>query len=472
MRARLREWTPERVAAYTGVEASTLRRIAREFAEARSAVAYARVGVCNNAFGTLASFAVDLLNIVAGRLGEIGGAMFPTPAIDLPMLARLTNSDGFDRWRSRVRGLPEIAGDLPASTLAEEMETPGEGQVRAFVTFAGNPVVSTPNGTRLAAALENLDFMVSIDLYVNETTRFADLILPPCGPFSDDHVDVFFAGAAAHNGIRWSPAPVPRGENERADWEILLELAFRLGGGPTGMPVVDTLFRGARAVGFEYSPNATIDLAVRAGPYGDRFLPWRSGLTGKKIRDAAHGVDLGPLQPGVERRLYHRDGLIDVGPPRIMQAITELAEQVDRPRDPDVLLLVGRRDVRSNNSWMHNLPRLVSGKERCVLFVHSEDAARLGLSDGGTVVLESRVHRGEVPVRITDEVRPGVVSLPHGYGHGASARYQRVAGERPGVSANDWTDDQSVESVVGQSILNGVAVRLRAASREDVAAAQ
>jgi anaerobic selenocysteine-containing dehydrogenase len=135
-------------------------------------------------------------------------------------------------------------------------------------------------------------------------------------------------------------------------------------------------------------------------------------------------------------------------------------------------LLVGRRDVRSNNSWMHNLPRLVSGKERCVLFVHSEDAARLGLSDGGTVVLESRVHRGEVPVRITDEVRPGVVSLPHGYGHGASARYQRVAGERPGVSANDWTDDQSVESVVGQSILNGVAVRLRAASREDVAAAQ
>jgi anaerobic selenocysteine-containing dehydrogenase len=460
IREQLAVWTPERVAAYTGIAADTTRRIAREFASAKTAAAYARVGVCNNAFGTLANYAVDLLNLVTGRLGAVGGAMFAAPAIDLPSLARLTKSDGHARWRTRVRGLPETSGDVPASALAEEMETPGPGQVRAFLTLAGNPVLSTPNGRRLAKAIEQLEFMVSIDYYINETTRFANVILPPCGPFSDEHVDFFFANAMAHNAIRWTEPAIPRGPDERADWEIMLELAFRLGGGPTGMPALDALYRLGWRLGLTHSPATTFDLVMRAGPYGDRFLPWRDGLSARKVKAATHGIDLGALEPGFSRRVYHHDSKIHVAPELFIAALAELAAEVDRERSSEDLLLIGRRDVRSNNSWMHNLPKLVSGKNRCVLYVHPSDAARIGLRDGGSAIMESRVHRAEVPVEITDDVRPGVVSLPHGHGHGSSRPYQRVAAEQPGVSVNDWTDDQAVESIVGQSILNGVRVRL------------
>jgi anaerobic selenocysteine-containing dehydrogenase len=470
IREQVATWTPERVAAYTGIDAEKTRRIAREFASAKTACAYSRVGVCNTAFGTLASYAVDLLNIVTGRLGAEGGAMFASPPIDVPLLARLTKSDGHGRWRTRVRGLPETSGDVPASTLAEEMETPGPGQVRAFLTIAGNPVLSTPNGTRLAKALEQLEFMVSIDYYINETTRFASVILPPCGPLSDGHVDLFFANAMAHNAIRWTEPAIVRGPDERADWEILLELAFRLGGGPTGMPALDAFYRLGRRLGMKYHPNTLFDLAVRTGQHGDHFLPWREGLSASKIQARPDGIDLGPLRPGSSRRVYHDDGKIHLAPKLIVAAFDELGADVARERSPNDLRLIGRRDIRSNNSWMHNLPKLVSGKDRCVLYVHPDDAQRLGLRNGGTAVMESRVHRAEVPVEITDDVRPGVVSLPHGHGHAPSRPYQSVSAQRPGVSANDWTDDQAVESIVGQSILNGVDVRLSAASSETRAA--
>lgn len=463
VRAELRKWAPERVAGYTGVPADTIRRLARELAAAPTGVVYSRLGVCNSAFGTLASYAGDLLNVLAGRLGAVGGALFATPAIDLALLARLTGSDGHARWHSRVRGLPETAGDVPASTLAEEMDTPGEGQVRAFVTYAGNPVLTTPNGQRLERALSKLDFMVSIDLYVNETTRLADVILPPCSPLSDEHVDLFFANVGARNGIRWTEPAIARGPDERADWEILLELSHRLRGGPTGMAPLDVLFRAGRALGIQYSVDDTLALALRAGPYGDRFMPWRKGLTAETVREALHGVDLGPLAAGSASRIHHASGRVELAAAPIVSALAELDRDVEREREADELLLIGRRDVRSNNSWMHNLPRLASGQDRCVLFVNPDDAARLGLVDGGLAVLESRTHQGEVPVRVTGEIRPGVVSLPHGFGHGRARRFQRVASERPGVSANDWTDDQLVESVVGQSILNGVPVRLRPA---------
>jgi anaerobic selenocysteine-containing dehydrogenase len=467
IRAQLAAWTPERVANYTGIDADVTRRIAREFAAAPTAAAYARLGVCNTAFGTLASYAVDLLNIVTGRLGAVGGAMFASPAIDVPLLARLTKSDGHARWRTRVRGLPETSGDVPAAALAEEMETPGPGQVRAFLTLAGNPVLSTPNGRRLAQALDRLEFMVSIDYYINETTRFANVILPPCGPFSDEHVDVFFANAMAHNAMRWTEPVLPRGADERADWEILLELAFRLGGGPTGMAGLDALYRLGWRMGLPHSPESTFDLVMRAGTRGDRFVPWKDGLNAKKLKAVPHGIDLGPLEPGFARRVYHDDGKVHVAPQLFISALGELGADVDRGRAHDDLLLIGRRDIRSNNSWMHNLPKLVSGKDRCVLYVHPQDAARLGLRDGDKAVMESRVHRGEVPVEVTDQVRPGVVSLPHGHGHATSQ--QRIAAERPGVSANDWTDDQAVESIVGQSILNGVRVRLYAADPMPIA---
>ena len=449
--AAIGDFTPERVASHAGVPADVITRLARDFARARSSVAYARIGICNNAHGTVASYAVDLLNAVAGRLGAQGGAVFPKPAIDLPRLAKLAGADGFARWRSRVRGLPETAGDVPASTLAEEIETPGTGQVRALITYAGNPVLTVPNGPRLARALSRLDFMVSIDMYINETTRFADIILPPCGPLSDDHLDLMFANVAAHNLVRWTEPVLPKAEGELEDWEIMLELAFRLGGGPTGMKPVDAVFRAARKLGLRFDMQRLFDLVLRFGPHRIR---------GADVRSAPRGVDLGPVQPGLAHRIFHRDGRVDLAPASILTAIAQLSAALGPLTSAGELLLIGRRELRSNNSWMHNLPKLVSGKERCTLLIHPRDAERLGVRDGAQVLLESRVHRGQVLARISDEVREGVVSLPHGYGHGGLTAYQRVSAAVSGASMNDWTDDSRVEAVVGQSILNGVPVRV------------
>jgi anaerobic selenocysteine-containing dehydrogenase len=459
---RLEPFTLERAAHLSGVPAATIERLALELADAPTAVAYSRVGVCNNAFGTLATFATDLLNIAAGRLGAAGGSMFTSPAFDVARFTRLAGIDGHDRWRSRVRGLPETLGDLPASVLAEEMETPGPGQVRALVTFAGNPVLSTPNGPRLAAAIEKLEFMVSIDLYVNETTRHADLILPPASALADDHVDVLFPGTAVRNVVRWSPPVVEKVAGERADWQILLELSERLGGGPTGRPIVDRLLRYAKRLGVHWHPDRFVDLLLRTGPRGDRYLPGSRGLNLRKLRAATHGIDLGPLEPGVARRVLHRDRKVHLAAAPLLRAMDALAHALEPASNGFDLSLIGRRELRTNNSWMHNVPALVAGRDRCVLYVHPEDAARAGIADGTLAVLESRVHSGPLRVQVTDDMRPGVVSLPHGWGHAASAPWQSVAGSHPGVSINDWTDDQLVESVVGQSVLNGVPVRLRA----------
>jgi anaerobic selenocysteine-containing dehydrogenase len=253
---------------------------------------------------------------------------------------------------------------------------------------------------------------------------------------------------------------VAKGDNERADWEILAALTERLGGGPTGTPWLDRLLRLAQPLGVRFDPTAIADLLLRLGPHGDRFLPWSSGLNMERLRAAPHGVDLGPLVPGHERRVYHRDRRIHLAPPPILDALDGLDRDLDVAPDPEALVLIGRRELRSNNSWMHNVAALVSGRHRCVLLVHPDDASQRGIRDGDFALLESRVHRGPVLVRTSADMRPGVVSLPHGWGHGDSAPWQRVAGARPGVSANDWTDDAAVEPVIAQSILNGVPVRL------------
>ena len=468
--AALAPFTPAAVAPHVGIPAADVARLAREFAAAPAAVAYSRIGVCNNAHGTLATWATDLLNIAAGRLGAEGGALFPSPAFDVVELMRRLGGDGHARWRSRVRGLPETLGDLPASILAEEMETPGPGQVRALLTYAGNPVLSTPNGRRLAQAIAKLDFMVAIDLYVNETTRHADVILPPAWSLTEDHVDLMFANFMVRNVARWSPPVVARGPDERADWQILLELTLRLGGGPTGNRWLDPLFAVARRLGWHWNPETMAELALRTGRYGDRFLPGSRGLNRRKLEAAPHGIDLGPLETGVRRRVFHRDGKVAVAAGPFLLATSRLAATLAAPPPEGELLLVGRRELRTNNSWMHNVPAMVAGRERCVLLVHPEDARRAGVSDGERAVLESRVHPGTVRVQVSDEMRPGVVSLPHGWGHAASAPWQRVAASHPGVSANDWTDDQEVEAIVGQSILNGVPVRLRARRPDERAA--
>ncbi len=457
---RLRALELDACARFTGVPGETIARLAREFAGSASPVAYSRVGVCNGRFGTLGTYATDLLNIVAGRLGRVGGAMFPTPAIDARRIVRLTGDDGHARWRTRVRGLPETLGEVPSAALAEEIETPGEGQVRALLTYAGNPVLSAPNGRRIDSALGQLEFMVSIDLYVNETTRHADLILPPAWSLAEEHFDVFFPLMSVRNAVRRSPPVVARRDGELHDWEILLALARGLGGGPTGLRGIDGALRVAERLGLRWSPAPTLAFLLRTGAWGDRFRPWRKGLRMRDLDAAPHGLDHGPLEPGLAQGVLRPGGRVQLAPAPILGAWDELEAALARGTPPDGLLLIGRRDPRTNNSWMHNVPSLVSGSERCLLFVHPKDADARGLTDGEHAVLESRVHRGPVRVRVTEEIAPGVVSLPHGWGHAASAPWQRVAGRHAGVSVNDWTDEGEVEGVVGQSILNGVPVRL------------
>jgi anaerobic selenocysteine-containing dehydrogenase len=457
---RLAAFTPARVAAFAGVPAQTIERLALAFAGARAPVCYSRVGVCVGAHATVATFATDLLNIVTGRLGRAGGPMFTTPAFDIGRVARMTGLDGHHRWHSRVRGLPETLGDLPSAVLADEIETPGRGQIRAMVTLAGNPVLSAPNGKRIAAAFEKLDFMVSIDIYINETTRHADVILPPCWNLAEDHIDLLFASVAVRNIARWSPPVVEKADGELADWEILLALTERLGGGALGEPWLDRLLRWLRPLGVRWTPTGFLGLLLRLGPHGDRFLPWSDGLNLEKLKAAPHGIDLGALQPGVAPHLYHRDRRVHLASPRMLEAMAALERDRDAKAGTDGLVLIGRRELRSNNSWMHNVPALVSGRERCVLYVHPDDAARSAVRDGEMAILESRVHRAEVRVMVTDDMRPGVVSLPHGWGHADSAPWQKVAGRHAGVSINDWVDDSVVEPIIGQSILNGVPVRL------------
>jgi len=464
----VRELSLERLSAVCGVRVETMARLARELSATERSVVYSRIGISNNRFGTLATFANDLVNLAAGCMGSVGGALFTRPALDVTRISRLPGMDGHGRWKSRVRGLPETLGDLPAACLAEEIETPGEGQLHGLVTYAANPVLSVPNGQRLGRALGSLDFMVSIDPYVNETTRHANVILPPASSLTEEHLDFFFPAFTVRNVVRHSPPVLPKGPDERHDWEIMRALAEGLGGGFLGLPAPDALLRVARRLGHDVTPADMATALLRTGRSGDRFLPWSRRLDGKALRDAPHGIDLGPLEPGVRDRVTHRDRRIHLDAPPLVEALESFAREIPRTQEAGELLLIGRREVRSNNSWMHNLPSLVSGKERCVLFVHPEDARAAGLDDGDVAWLESRVHAGRVPIRLTDDMRPGVVSLPHGWGHSAVGSFQRTASRRPGVSMNDWTDDAEVESVVGQSILNGVPVRLRRAEPDVV----
>ncbi|HJQ82500.1 MAG TPA: molybdopterin-dependent oxidoreductase, partial [Candidatus Binatia bacterium] len=378
---RLAAFTPERVAATSGIDAATIRRLAREFADAETGVVYTRVGTCNNAHGTVATWANDLVNLVAGRLGAPGGAMFPEPALDGAAVVQMGGMNGHGRWRTRVRGLPETQCDVPASTLAEEIETPGAGQIRALVTIAGNPVLSTPNGRRLDRALERLEFMVAVDLYVNETTRHADVILPPCWSLAEDHSEPVGPNVSIRSHVRWSPPVVAKQPGELADWEILLRLAEELGGGPTGMRWIDAGLRVAKRLGWRFQPTAMLDLLLRTGPHGDRYLPWRRGVRLADLKASPHGVDLGPARPGVAHRMFHRDRRVHVDAAPILASLDGLAREIAAGPDPDSLLLIGRRELRSNNSWMHNVPSLMAGRERCVLFVHPTDAARFGIRD-------------------------------------------------------------------------------------------
>jgi len=453
------QFPPERVASITGIAANEIRNLAREFASAESAVCYGRIGVSTQEFGGVCQWLINVLNIVTGNLDRPGGAMFTLPAFD-PITApeSLAPRGSFARRHSRVRKLPEFAGELPVAALAEEILTEGPEQVKALVTFAGNPVLSTPNGRELDRALASLEFMVSIDFYVNETTKHAHIILPPTSPLERSHYDIAFHVLAVRNTAKFSPVLFQRGDDTRDDWEILLELQTRMEHDGLRGRVKRKLMQ--QFLG----PERMVDLALRFGPYGAKFNPFSKGLTLRKLKKAVHGIDLGPLKPCLPARLRTADKCIDLAPEAIVKDVERVKSKFLDGALPELnghLLLIGRRQLRSNNSWMHNSERLVKGKPQCTILMHPTDAAQRQLAKGEKVVVRSRVGSIVVPVEISDEMMPGVVSIPHGWGHDRPGNQMEVAQQHAGGSINDLTDDQAIDALCGTAAFNGTLVTIK-----------
>lgn len=440
-------FSPERAAASSGIAAEDIRALARSIAGAKSAVVQSRMGASTQEHGGLCQWLTQLLNLVTGNLDSPGGAMFTTPALD-PF--RLASRGHLGRWRSRVRGLPEFAGELPVAVLAEEMDTPGEGQIRALVTHAGNPVLSTPGGRRLERALEQLDYFVAIDIYRNETTRHAHLILPPTGPLEHDHYDAAFYLLAVRNFAKYSPAVFPKHDGARHEHEIFAGLTERL---LRRGPLAERL--SARALAL-LGPAGVLDLGLRVGPHGVRR--GLGSLSLSRLRSERHGVDLGPLVPRLPRALRTKGRRIDAAPALFVGALSALGES-PRPAE-GTLALIGRRQLRSCNSWMHNVPRLMSGRERCTLLLHPDDARARGIANGDWVRVRSRVGEVELAAEVTDEMMPGVVSIPHGFGHDRPGTATAVASAHAGASINDLTDPERLDAVTGAAAFSGVPVEV------------
>lgn len=442
-------FTPEMAAEQTGIEANSIRQMARDMAAADGAVCYGRMGVSVQSFGSLCQWAIQVINILTGSLDVPGGALVTSPAFGYIKPGE-SGAGSFGRRHSRVRGLPEFSGEFPSSVLAEEILTPGDEQIRALITRAGNPVLSAPNGNEMDRALESLDFMVAVDFYINETTRHADIILPPTGPLEHDHYDIAFHRLAVRNTTRYNEPVFDAEENTRHDWEIYNELSSRIA-------VLKELdFKPLPA------PDQMLDMALQYGHYG-KAVGAEQALSLDVLKQYPHGLDLGPLQSGLAERLCTEDGRIHMDVDYLLADIQRLRDsRVDT--DKDELLLIGRRHVRSNNSWMHNYQRLVKGKPRWQLLMHPEDLEKHQLTDNALVTIQSRVGEVTTTVSASDEVMPGVVSLPHGWGHKRKGVHMSIASEQQGVSCNDLTDDGRYDPVSGNAVLNGVPVKVFAAA--------
>jgi anaerobic selenocysteine-containing dehydrogenase len=441
------DFTPEYAETVSGVAATDIRRITHEYAEADGAAAYGRIGLSTQGFGSICQWALNCLNILSGNLDREGGLLFPEPAVDF-VKRGLVGRGHFDKYRSRVRNVPEYGGELPVSVFADEIETPGEGQIRAVLTIAGNPVLSTPNGKRLGEAFDSLDFMAAVDIYLNETTRHADVILPPTTALERDHYDLIFHGLAVRNTARFTPAALPKPRGSRHDWEIFRDLVLRIQSRLDHKPPLAARLRDRLTLSL--SPTFLIGMLLRTG----------GRTTISELRKHPEGVDLGPLRPTLPERLMTRDHRIDLAPAIIIDDLPRLREAMAAPRDD--LVLIGRRHQKTNNSWMHNTERLTRGKARHQLLMHPDDLASRGLSDGSTVTVTSRVGSVSVEVRAADDMMPGVVSLPHGYGHQVDGTRLEHAEKVVGVSINDLTDPERLD-LSGNAALNGVPVTVAAA---------
>lgn len=470
--------TPEKVSEHTSIDPSTIRELARAFGSANRAVWYGRVGVSAQEFGTLTQWLIYSINILTGNLDRPGGAMFTRPALDLLKLPGVNRGE-FGRWQSRLRRLPEFGDELPSVVMAEEMLTPGKGQIRAMLTIAGNPVLSSPNGRKLDKALAGLDYMVSIDYYINETTRHANIILPPSDALEHENYDVIFSLLAIRNTAHFSPALFKPEPDTRHDWEILLDLDTRLlANGP-----LSQAWAGLRqAILHRIGPEGLLDFGLRLGPYGAGMQLWKKALNLPELKKAVHGIDLGALESCLPGRLKTASKHIQLAPEVFLGDLRRLQGKFSLNEDSAIsntnpgstakalaetetpqgfvsdLVLIGRRDLRSNNSWMHNYERLVKEGDRCTLLMHPEDAQRYGVADGQQVRVTSTIGSITARVEVSHEIMPGVVSLPHGWGHARQGTQLKIAQYHPGVSVNDITNETAIDMLSGMAALNGVPV--------------
>jgi anaerobic selenocysteine-containing dehydrogenase len=467
VRAAAAEFTPDAVSGVCGVDAATIRRLAREVAAAPTAAVYGRIGTCTQEFGSLASWLVDVVNALTGNLDKPGGAMWCKAAAG----GANTRGDGrygrgvqIGRRHSRVRGLPETFGETPVACLSEEIETPGDGQIRALFTIGGNPASSTPNSGRLAAALQSLELLVSIDIYVNETTRFAHVIFPAPSPLTKGHYDLGFYQLAIRNIAKYSLPVLPAEDGALDEWKTICKLALiAQGAGADADPAIvdDLAIRGLAEAAGRDPDEVVSELAPRVGP--ERLLDFmlRSGpykLTLDEVIASPHGVDLGPMEPRLPEVLRTPSGMIELAPEPLLADVPRLRASLDRQANGDGdMVLIGRRHLRSNNSWMHNINVLVKGKPRCTLQVHPDDVARLGLGAAATVT--SRAGSVVAPVEVTDALMPGVVSLPHGWGQNLPGVELAVAREVAGsVNFNVLADENLYDPISGNAVLNGIPV--------------
>ena len=470
-------FTPEAVAGVTGVPAASLRQLVKDFNTAKAPVVYGRIGLCTQEFGTLASWLVEVVNILSGRLDAEGGAMFGRPATGQHEQTGQLEELKYGRWKSRARGFPEYMSMLPASFMAEELECEGDDKVHAMITVAGNPVLSVPNGKRVGEALDNLDFVVALDIYINETSSRADIILPSTVQLEHSNYDFLFSGFAQRNYAHYSPQVFQPETDSRGQYQLILEIVARMNG--MGADDLNAMMLDGMIGHITASPELSelspdlikektaihedgerlLDILLRVGPYGDKFREGDEGLNLQRVKAAKHGIDLGPLESvfpellrteGQRLRLVHE--IIEADMPRLLKALE---------REPAAMVLIGRRHIRDMNSWLHNIDQYARGKNRCTLMINPADAERIGLSDGGQARVKSRVGEEQLEVAITDEIMPGVVSIPHGFGHRSKHSRQSIATEKtPGVSANDLVDDEVLDMPSGTSVVNGVPVEI------------
>jgi anaerobic selenocysteine-containing dehydrogenase len=496
VRALAQEFSPEVVAPICRVAPETIRTLARELATADRAAVYGRIGTCTQEYGTITSWLVDVLNVLTGNLDRVGGALFPKAAAGA---RNTTGVPGKGRGmrvgekKSRVRGAPQVAGELPIAVLAEEITTPGEGQVRALITIAGNPALSAPESERLDAALDTLEFMVSVDGYLNETTRHADVILPPPSPLQRSHYDLAFYQLSARNIAHYSHPVFPLEAGQQGEWVTLLRLTGIVAGQGASADVTalddfvayqvvsrEVGMAGSRVEGRAASellaalqprrgPERQLDFLLRTGPYGDAFGAQPGGLTLAAIEDNPDGLDLGPLQPRIPEVLRTPSGKIELAPEPILADLDRLRQGMSR--SAPALVLIGRRELRSNNSWMHNVPALMKGEDQCTLLIHPDDAVRLGMADGDFARVTSAASSVEAPVQITPDIMPGVVSLPHGWGHDQPGTRMRVANARHGVNVNRLMSNRMIDPLSGNATLNAIPVEIALARRSELATA-